>query len=187
MDELDKSIKEASDPNAKKYSTRELMEEWKQELEKTEKKGKDRICCWLRNFTDYANKTDEELLSLEILDLSRLPVKLNSLPNEIHYLQNLRFLDISGHKLRYIPKGIGAMFKLQSLKLSNNRITKLPHTIGDIKNLKTFYIDNNPLKNLTPTLIKLQELRVLDISNCRFQERPEVLEFIEDRLEEIIL
>ncbi len=187
MDELDKNIKESSAPNSKKYSTRELMEKWKQELEKTEEKGKDCICCWLRHFTDYANKTDEELLSLETLDLSGLPVKLNSLPNEIHYLQSLRFLDISGHKLRYIPKEIGEMSKLQSLKLSNNRITKLPHTIGDIKNLKTLYVDNNPLKNLTPTLIKLQELRVLDISNCSFQERPEVLEFIEDRLEEIIL
>ncbi len=187
MNELEKSIEEASNPNAKKYPSNEFLEEWKRKLEKTEKKGKAYICLWLKDFADFSNKKDEELLNLETLDLSKLPTKLNSLPNEIQYLQNLKILNVSGHKLCTIPKGIGAMSNLKSLILSNNCIKKIPHTIGDLRNLENLQIDNNPLEDLVPNLIQLKNLRILNISNCKFKERPEVLEFIEDKLDKIVI
>ncbi len=187
MNELKTSIKEASKPNVKKYSSNEFLKEWKQKLEETEKKGKACICLWLKDFADYSSKKDEELLNLETLDLSKLPIKLNSLPNEIQYLQNLKILNVSGHQLCSIPKGIGAMSNLQSLILSNNHIKKLPHTIGYLRNLENLHIDNNPLEDLVPNLIQLKNLRILNISNCNFKDHSEVLEFIKDKLDKIIV
>jgi Leucine-rich repeat (LRR) protein len=67
-------------------------------------------------------------------------------------------LDFSDYGLETIPEEIGGLTQLRSLNLSVNRLRTLPESIGNLKQLRTLHLGRNQLERLPESLSKLPEL-----------------------------
>ena len=77
--------------------------------------------------------------------------KMDSLPEKIFQLTNLRELTVKGCKLQVLNQRIGEFKKLLYLNVGSNRLVRLPETIADLKMLKGLVISKNKIyerKNL---------------------------------------
>jgi len=85
----------------------------------------------------------------------------NSIPEEIMYLQGLRFFNLSRNNLSgSIPQGIGRLNLLESLDLSWNELSgAIPQSISNLSCLSTLNLSNNHLWGEIPTG---RQLRTLD-------------------------
>ncbi|XP_027066010.1 plant intracellular Ras-group-related LRR protein 6-like [Coffea arabica] len=85
------------------------------------------------------------LTSLQILD-ARLNC-LRSLPEDLENLINLEVLNVSQnfHFLATLPYSIGLLLSLVELDVSYNNITTLPESIGCLKKLQKLRAEGNPL------------------------------------------
>ncbi|CAM8969259.1 unnamed protein product [Rhodiola kirilowii] len=97
------------------------------------------------NKLDFLPRSTSYLTSLRILD-ARLNC-LRSLPEDLENLINLQVLNVSQnfHYLQTIPYSIGLLFSLTDLDVSYNKITELPHSIGCLKKLQRLSVEGNPL------------------------------------------
>ena len=105
------------------------------------------------------------LNDLRSLNLSR--TNIAALPDSIKNLIHLRLLDLSGSKLRVLPDAIGKMTDLQSLNLSGTQIRELPDSIGDLPNLKTLDLRRCHLKSIPYGVIRLRLPFVLNDDSYR--------------------
>jgi Leucine-rich repeat (LRR) protein len=84
----------------------------------------------------------------------------DSIPEEILYLQGLRFLNLSRNNLSgSIPQGIGRLDLLESLDLSWNEFSGvIPQSISNLSCLSTLNLSNNHLWGEIPKGSQLQTL-----------------------------
>lgn len=85
-----------------------------------------------------------------LTSLRSLDVRLNclrSLPQDLENLVNLQVLNVSQNfqYLDALPYSIGLLTSLIELDVSYNHITTLPDSIGCLKNLKKLSVEGNPL------------------------------------------
>ncbi|KAL2554098.1 Plant intracellular Ras-group-related LRR protein 6 [Forsythia ovata] len=85
------------------------------------------------------------LTNLQVLD-ARLNC-LRSLPDDLENLINLQVLNISQNfqYLATLPYSIGLLISLVELDVSYNKITALPESIGCLKKLQKLSVEGNPL------------------------------------------
>eukprot|EP00742_Colponemidia_sp_Colp-10_P002417 GILJ01002577.1.p1 GENE.GILJ01002577.1~~GILJ01002577.1.p1 ORF type:complete len:545 (-),score=81.60 GILJ01002577.1:98-1732(-) len=80
---------------------------------------------------------------------------LESIPDEVFKLGNLRELLLSNNKLRVLDGRIGYLTNLNMLDLSSNSLSTLPPELANILELKELTVEGNPLKPPFSKLIKL--------------------------------
>ncbi|WP_378188135.1 leucine-rich repeat domain-containing protein [Aquimarina sp. W85] len=90
----------------------------------------------------------------ELIALNVKNNQINSLPDSIGDLSNLKNLDISGNQITAIPESIGKLSNLQHLKLSFNRLTSLPENIRQLESLEVIERAGNPLDQHTLSWIQ---------------------------------
>ncbi|KAJ6731971.1 LEUCINE-RICH REPEAT-CONTAINING [Salix purpurea] len=104
------------------------------------------------NLLESLPRTLENCSSLEELNanfnkLSRLPDTIGSLPEDLENLVNLEVLNVSQNfqYLETLPFSIGLLLSLVELDVSYNKITALPDSMGCLRKLKKLSVEGNPL------------------------------------------
>ena len=143
----------------------------------------------------------------DVLDLSDL--QLETLPESLCMLTELKSLDASGNRLTTLPAGIGNLTALQSLVLFKNRLIVLPEGIGNLTALKSvdcfrnqlivlpegigkltalesLYVSRNKLTALPDWIGNLTRLRILDVSHNNLLTLPETINNLKE-LRELFL
>ncbi|XP_022135402.1 plant intracellular Ras-group-related LRR protein 6 [Momordica charantia] len=114
----------------------------------------------LKKLTVNSNKlaflphTLSHLTALRVLD-THLNC-LRSLPDDLENLINLQVLNVSQNFqfLQALPYSIGLLISLVELDVSYNKITALPDSIGCLRNLKKLTVEGNPLASPPPEVIE---------------------------------
>lgn len=88
--------------------------------------------------------------------------KINSLPESIGELRNLRKLMLENNRIGVLPEGIGNLKNLTDLDLRSNHLTALPEEIGSLHALRFLDLRNNQLTSLPSCLQHLPQLEKLD-------------------------
>ncbi|XP_024027132.1 disease resistance protein RPM1 [Morus notabilis] len=76
----------------------------------------------------------ENFKLLEVLDFAEVP--LDDLPKEVGKLFHLKYLCLSGTRVKVLPKSIGKLHNLQTLDARNTLVTALPIEITKLRNLR---------------------------------------------------
>ncbi|KAG2298381.1 hypothetical protein Bca52824_034853 [Brassica carinata] len=71
----------------------------------------------------------ENLINLEILNVSQNFQYLSSLPASIGLLMNLIKLDVSYNKITTLPESVGCMRRLRKLSVEGNPLVSLPEEV----------------------------------------------------------
>ncbi|MEO7212404.1 COR domain-containing protein, partial [Mucilaginibacter sp.] len=101
------------------------------------------------------------------LNLSGL--NLESLPEIIRQLKNVKSINISNNKISEIPKWIGELKDLTALDASTNQLKALPRQMGALKNLELIFLQNNDLYYLPEWLSKLPLINIRLQGNFRLE------------------
>lgn len=88
--------------------------------------------------------------------------KMDSLPEKIFQLTNLRELTVKGCKLQVLNRRISEFKKLIYLNVSSNRLVRLPETIGDMQELKGLVISRNKIYELPESIGRMSKLEIID-------------------------
>lgn len=88
--------------------------------------------------------------------------KMDSLPEKIFLLKNLRELTVRGCKLEVLNQRISELDKLIYLNVGCNRLVRLPESIGDMKELKGLVISRNKIYELPESIGKMSKLEIID-------------------------
>ncbi|KAF5456418.1 hypothetical protein F2P56_025906 [Juglans regia] len=101
--------------------------------------------CVNSNKLVFLPSSTSHLTSLRVLD-ARLNC-LRSLPTDLENLVNLEVLNVSQNfqYLDTLPYSIGLLINLVELDVSYNKITTLPDSMGCLKKLQKLSVDGNPL------------------------------------------
>lgn len=88
--------------------------------------------------------------------------EIGTLPEQIiKMMKNVRVLHLHNARLQSLPENIGTLTELRELNVSGNFITELPKSIGKLKNLTTLNLRNNEITTLPKSLSKLTNLKYL--------------------------
>lgn len=118
---------------------------------------------------NFIKEIPREISSLKFLDT------LNSLPEEIGALQNLRVLILSWNQLTSLPKSVGDMQNLVGFYIDHNKITELPSQIGALESLQYLDLSNNDITLIQEQIDKLHSLRILNLDGNRIASLPKSL------------
>jgi internalin A len=102
------------------------------------------------------------LVQLRRLNLSRN--LLEALPAEIGKLTALRWLDLSSNEVTELPAAIANLTELRGIDISDNELEALPESLFHCAQLRLLRLNFNPLLELPQTLLQCIELRALDLS-----------------------
>nr|XP_023924810.1 probable disease resistance protein At4g27220 [Quercus suber] len=120
--------------------------------------------------------------------LSMLGMSLPSLPQSIHFFENLRTLELFDCELADVS-AIGELSKLEILSIIGSKIKKLPGEIGYLSHLKLldltgcFYLERIPA-GLLSSLSQLEELYMLGVSHVDWEPMEDNKEEEEEEEEE---
>ncbi|XP_035685162.1 leucine-rich repeat protein SHOC-2-like [Branchiostoma floridae] len=98
---------------------------------------------------------------------------LNSLPQSIGYLQELEELILEHNQIEQLPDSIGTLKKLSKLRLSANCLKAVPKSLCNLLCLKEIYLSCNSLVSIPSSICRLKYLQTLDISENSLTELPE--------------
>ncbi len=98
--------------------------------------------------------------------------KIESIPEGMTNLSNLRVLDLTGHSLEKLPKWVSNFMNLERLFLGGNGLKDLPSEIGKLTRLEELQLWSNQLKKLPKTMKNLSTLKVLLLSKNNLKEMP---------------
>ncbi|MDY3557084.1 SAV_2336 N-terminal domain-related protein, partial [Gemmata sp. JC717] len=104
------------------------------------------------------------------LDLSGL--MLESVPEALGQLVQLRYLNLSNNQLTALPVGLGWLLLLRELYLDNNKITSLFGELEHLTQLQGLYLSSNQLVLLPEGLGQLAQLQELDLSGNHLTALP---------------
>ncbi|XP_043714947.1 putative disease resistance protein At3g14460 [Telopea speciosissima] len=105
-----------------------------------------------------------ELQRLQTLKLSHNR-ELVSLPNDIHKLECLHFLDLSNIGIRVLPTTFGELFELCHLDLSHTPIETLPESMVRLERLRTLNLSHcNSLSGSLHYMTGWKNIECLDLS-----------------------
>ncbi|KAL4564333.1 hypothetical protein LXL04_028393 [Taraxacum kok-saghyz] len=95
-----------------------------------------------------------------LTNLRHLDARLNhlrSLPDDLENLINLEILNISQNfqYLEALPYSLGVLISLVELDISYNNIRSLPDSIGCLKRLRKLNVEGNPLESPPPEVVEL--------------------------------
>ncbi|KAK1274207.1 Disease resistance protein RPM1 [Acorus gramineus] len=92
--------------------------------------------------TNFFNiKTSLGFKLLRVLDLQDAPV--DSIPDEVGDLFNLRFLGLSNTKVKMLPKRLKRLQNLQTLDLAYSNVEKIPNGVTKLPNLRHVFLQNS--------------------------------------------
>lgn len=91
--------------------------------------------------------------------------KLTSIPLEIMYLSNLKWLDCHANQLTYIPNAIAQLTNLQYLDLGDNQLESIPIAIAQLTELQILGLWNNLFSVIPESIHQLTKLRGLYIDS----------------------
>ncbi len=97
---------------------------------------------------------------------------LQSLPNEITKLKDLRQLIIVNTELASLPAAIANLTELEILNLTGNKLVALPDQISGLTKLKELYLAGNFIKTMPLTMNKLVNLTKLEIDYMLLMRLP---------------
>ena len=125
-------------------------------------------------------------------EMSIMHTNLESFPEEITEIVQLRTLTLLGIKIKRIIQSISRLRKLEELNVAQNLLEVLPNEIGKLQNLLELDVSSNLLTNLPASLADCKLLNTLQLSHNKFQEWPpcicdlfsiQTLSFSNNRLE----
>ncbi|XP_057778863.1 plant intracellular Ras-group-related LRR protein 6 [Salvia miltiorrhiza] len=102
----------------------------------------------------FLPQSTSHLTNLRVLD-ARLNC-LRSLPDDLENLINLQILNVSQNfqYLGALPYSVGLLMSLVELDVSYNKITALPDSIGCLKKLQKLSVEGNPLVSPPPEVME---------------------------------
>ncbi|WP_434685678.1 COR domain-containing protein [Pseudanabaena minima] len=100
---------------------------------------------------------------------------LNSIPQEICQLTNLKELHISYNQITQIPDAICKLVNLTQLKLRSNQITQIPDVIANLANLSDLDIRSNQITQIPDAIRNLANLSQLDLSDNQITQIPDAI------------
>ncbi|KAG6530817.1 putative disease resistance protein RGA3 [Zingiber officinale] len=114
-----------------------------------------------RQFYESLERILKTLKNLRILDLSYMLIEIKKLPDATCDLSHLRYLDISGTKIRHLPGSFSKSYHLQVLKLNRCWIKKLPEGMNRLIKLRHLHADADTI-SLVDGIGRLTDLQELD-------------------------
>jgi len=100
---------------------------------------------------------------LEYLDLGD-NYDLQTLPENIGELKNLKILRLSVCALKKLPESFCELRELQVLQLEHNKLKKLPENIGKLMKLRNLDLEANDLTSLPEEIVNLTNLSFINLS-----------------------
>lgn len=122
------------------------------------------------NISLFVEKFDKRKSIDKIFRSNKLQItckNMGTIPPEICYLINLRFIWLQSNKIISISPEICQLVNLQLLCLCSNQIESIPEEIGQLVNLRELNLDHNKITYLPPYIGRLINLRELWLSNNR--------------------
>ncbi|MCP4441139.1 MAG: hypothetical protein GY810_19615 [Aureispira sp.] len=111
--------------------------------------------------------------TLEKLELHKCR-ELESLPNELGLLPNIKTVELSHCRLNQFPQFILQLQNLESLTLSQNKLQDIPKEITQLKKLKKLSLHQNlPLHKIPSAIFEMTWLKDLRLIECNIKEIPE--------------
>lgn len=107
---------------------------------------------------DDALKNPEQVYRLKLVNKHRM----DSLPEKLFQLTNLRELTVKGCKLNVLNQRISDLKKLVYLNVSCNHLVRLPESIGDLPSIKALVISRNNIVELPNGIGNLNTLELID-------------------------
>ncbi|WP_188315872.1 leucine-rich repeat domain-containing protein [Chitinophaga agrisoli] len=98
--------------------------------------------------------------------------KLDSLPEAICSLPDIRTLNLCGNKFTKIPEGVRRMKQLDYLVMYDNEIREVPAWIGELTNLKTLILVRNKIDSISPGIGRLHKLSDFAVNNNMLRHLP---------------
>ncbi|HEY4788667.1 MAG TPA: COR domain-containing protein [Bacteroidales bacterium] len=107
-------------------------------------------------YADYALKIDSYALNsipnkiFELKDLRKLSLRftgLNDIPDRIENFSELEMLDLSGNNLSDLPDSLAKLKKLRDVNIWRNNFSKLPVSLTRLENLKSLSLGKNKIKS----------------------------------------
>ncbi|KPP62599.1 Leucine rich repeat containing 10-like [Scleropages formosus] len=111
----------------------------------------------------------------ELLRLYLSENRLQTLPPELHGLQQLQLLALDFNSLEELPLVVCRLPQLNTLYLGSNRLRRLPRELGQLKELRTLWVEANCLCEFPQVLCELPNLRTLHLGYNRLRSLPREL------------
>jgi len=111
-----------------------------------------------------------ELENLKKLNLSGN--NLLNLPVSFNKLKKLEYLNLNSNQFEALPEIFRGLKDLKILSLESNILTQLPDSIGDLKNLEELYLISNQIEVLPKTFGGLENLKILDLRGNNLSSLP---------------
>ena len=113
------------------------------------------------------------LSGVEVLDMSHNPIE--SYPEDLHKLKQLKELHLQNCKLTEFGPGLAELPSLEELDLSRNPIKTLPQDLSNLKHLKKLSLKKCRLTEVGSALTELTSLEDLDLSRNPIKTLPQDL------------
>lgn len=132
---------------------------------------------------EEALRNPEQVYRLKLINKHRM----DSLPEKIFQLTNLRELTVKGCKMEVLNRRIGELHKLIYLNVSSNRLVRLPETISQLQNLKGLVISRNNIYELPNSIGEMKKLEIIDAWDNPLYALPESISQLAETLKIIDL
>lgn len=130
---------------------------------------------WIGNKGDTIKLPKEIRYMRNLKKLDMDSVLLDTLPNVLAMLTELKDLNLSACNLNILPEFFGTykgketgLTKLESLRLPGNNLSSLPTTLFYCRALRVLDLSNNKLESLPDDICWLKKLEILDLRGNNF-------------------
>lgn len=97
---------------------------------------------------------------------------LDSLPDAIFSLCEIRTLSLTNNNFKAIPRKIVRLKKLEYLVMYDNQLTAVPDFISELTNLQTLILPRNKITYISPRITHLQKLMCLNLGENTIRGLP---------------
>jgi len=108
--------------------------------------------------------------------------KISAISPKISNLAGLSILDLHDNQLETLPDQIGDLPNIRKLNIGHNRLSSLPAGLFNLKELRTLQLNNNHLETLDDRISDLSMLTSLDLANNHLTALPSNIGFLSQLL-----